>query len=105
MNPNLSILDNEYIAVLIVLFLYIYGVVLSRVGLPDYIRNLFNNNIFRVVFLSLLLLHDFNKSPHVALIIALAFIITMNYLNQLEIKENFAYLAAYKTRIKNKNKK
>lgn len=98
----IDMVNNEYIAVLIALFIGLYALSLGRMKLPDYIRNLFNNNIFRVVFLSLLLIHNFNRSPHVSLAIALVFVITMQYISDQEIKENFAYLESFRAELRNK---
>lgn len=96
MNIDLSILDNDYAVVVLALFLGLYAYSLGRMGLPNYIRNLFSNNIFRVVFLSLLLTQNLDKSPHVAVTVALVFVITLHYLGEQEIKENFAYLEAFR---------
>jgi Na+/proline symporter len=87
-----NILANNYVAVLLAIFVTAYGFALSRLTLPGYIRNLFNNNIFRVVFLSLLLIHNFNRTPHVAVAIALIFVITLHCLHVQEIKETFVYI-------------
>ena len=100
MNLDLSVLDNEYVAVALALFLGIYAYAASRMELPGYLRNLFNNNIFRVVFLSLLLTQNLNKSPHVAIFIALVFVITLHYLGEQEIKENFAYLETFRNNLR-----
>lgn len=99
MNIDLSILDNDSVAVGLALFVGLYASFLQISGLPDYIRNLFNNNIFRVVFLSLLLTQNLNKSPHVAIIVSLLFVITLHYLGEQEIQENFAYLGAFRNNL------
>ena len=91
-----NILQNDYVAVILAIFVIAYGFALSRVQLPGYIRNLFNNDIFRVVFLSLLLIHNFNRTPHVAVAIALIFVITLHYLHEQEIKETISYYNDYK---------
>ena len=91
-----KIMDNKYVTIALTLFLFLYGYTLSRVTLPGYIKNLFNNNIFRIVFLSLLLMYNFDKSPHVALAVSFVFVLTLYYLGEQEMKENFAYLEAYK---------
>lgn len=89
---DLSILDNDYVATFLALFVALYGIALSRVKLPDYIRNLFNNNIFRVLFLSLLMIHNFDKRPHVAIAVAMIFVLTMQYIDERETEEAFAYV-------------
>lgn len=96
----LDFLDNDYTAVAIALFLGLYAIILSRVELPDYVRNLFTNNIFRVVWLTLLLVFNFNKSPHTAIVVAMIFVLTLHYLNEREVKENFAYLESFRNQLR-----
>lgn len=91
---GLSLLNNEYVFVVVVSLLALYGAN-AKVTLPDYIRKLFQNSIFRVVFLSTLLVYNFKKSPQVAVIVSLAFLLTMHYLNQMEIEENFELVEAF----------
>lgn len=82
-----NILSNDYVAAVLAIFIIAYGLILSRVGLPRWLRDLFNNNIFRVVFLSLLLIHNFNRTPHVAVVIALVFVLTVYFINLYETEE------------------
>ena len=84
-----QIFNNELLSFITAAFLLLYGITLARMDIPDGFRNLFNNNIFRVLFLSLLIAFGFKKSPHVAIIIALVFVLTLNILNEKEIEENF----------------
>lgn len=103
MDLDFRILDNQWIAVAIALFIGLYGLTLGRVKLPGYIRNLFNNNIFRVVFLSLLLIQNFDKAPHVAVAVALVYVITLYYLGEQEINENFTYLESFRAQLRNRS--
>ncbi len=96
MNQALGFLNNDYVTVALALFLGLYGVALSRVELPDFVRNLFNNAIFRVVFLALLLVFRFDKQPSVALTVAIVFVLTLQYLHAQEVRENFAYLESFR---------
>jgi len=100
MKLDLSLLDNEYVATGLALFLGLYAIAASRIELPGYLKNLFNNNIFRVVFLALLLTQNFDRAPHVALTVALVFVLTLHYMREQEIKETFAYLEAYRNIIR-----
>ena len=100
MTFDLSVLDNEYVAVGVALFITLYGLTLARVELPNYIRNLFTNGIFRVVFLSLLVMQNFNKAPHIAFTVAMVFVLTLYYLGEQEIKENFAYLESFRNQLR-----
>lgn len=90
-----NILNNDYAIAIMALFISLYALDLAKMRLPTYIKNLFNNTIFRVVFLSLLLVFRFDNSPHVALTIALLFVLTLDYLNYNDVNENFAYLESY----------
>jgi hypothetical protein len=83
-----KLVNNNYVVAILAILVVSYGFTLSRIPLPGYLRNLFSNNIFRVLFLSLLLIHDFDKAPHVAIAIALIFVITLHYINKQEMKEN-----------------
>ena len=49
---------------------------------------MFNNSIFRILILALIV-YKGNKDPQLAIIIAIAFTITMNYLRDNELKEEF----------------
>ena len=94
-----NLLDNEAVSVILALFIGLYALNLGKMELPHYIRNLFNNTIFRIVFLSLMLVYRFENSPHVALTVALAFVLTLDYLGHSEAKENFAYLEAFSNQL------
>ena len=72
------------------------------------IKHLFNNPIFKVLFLSLLLIYNFKDSPYSALAIVAAFILMLNNSTKEKIYENCKYLKSYaqqKKPIKPKSKK
>jgi FtsH-binding integral membrane protein len=85
-------LNNEYLLIVLGLVVALYGAN-ARVNLPTFVRNLFNNNIFRVVFLSLLLIYRLDKAPHVALAVALIFTLVMYSISEKEKQENFDIVA------------
>jgi hypothetical protein len=87
-----NLLDNQIIRAALILFIILYGLNLSKIKLPPYIKDLFNNTIFKIAFLSLLLMTNLKKDPHVAIIVSIVFVLTLEYLNNEEIKENFVYL-------------
>ena len=99
MNIDKNVISNDWLAVLVALFLFLYGFRLSRVGLPGYLRNLFNNNIFRIVFLSLLLIYGFETSPHAAILIALVYVITLYYIGEQEVRENIDYFESFRNQL------
>lgn len=90
---DLSILNNDVVLVIVTLLIGLYAADI-RINLPAPIMELFKSNIFRVVFLSLLLIYTFDKTPHVAIIVSLIFVVTMYYVNQQERRENFEYAKA-----------
>lgn len=94
MNFDLNeILNNEYVLIAMTLFVVLYGS-MSQMDIPAWLKALFKNDVFRVVFLSLLLIYRFDKAPHVALIVALVFIFSLNYVMVDEAKEHFAVMSA-----------
>lgn len=58
----------------------------------DLIVTLFNNNLFKLVFLSLLLAYSFDKYPYINFLILFAFIAINMYLNQIETNDNILQL-------------
>src|ERR1700744_2976966 len=92
--------NDKYVIAMLAIFVSIYSS-MGEVKLPPFINDLFKNDIFRVVFLSLLLIYgakydNTSFTPHVSLIIALIFVITMYYINQQEKYENFTYFEIFK---------
>ena len=94
-----DLLDNDWVVAALALFVTLYALNLGRIELPCYIKNLFNNTLFRILFLSLLLVYRFEKAPHVAIVVALVFVLTLDYLSIRETKENFEYLEAFNNQI------
>ncbi|ARF11217.1 hypothetical protein Klosneuvirus_1_74 [Klosneuvirus KNV1] len=90
-----NLFDNQIISISIILFLFLYGYNLGKMKLPSYIRKLFDNTIFKIVFLSLLLIFNFKNTPHIALVIAIIFVLTLDALNNQEAKENIMYYEAF----------
>lgn len=89
-------LTNDELAMSVIIFAsVIYVLSLSNIKLPCSVKNLFDNIIFKMVFLSLIMVYTFEKSPHVALIIALVFVMTLEYLNKEKMYENCEYLKSY----------
>ena len=85
-------IDNDYVAIGLAFLVALYGLSMGRIRLPGYLRNLFSNTLFRIVFLSMLLIFNFRHTPHIAVAVALIFVLTLEYLNKEEAQENFVYL-------------
>ena len=80
--------ENEYSGTILSVMLVLYGG-LAAPRLPGFVRKLFENAIFRILILSLVA-YGGNKNPQVAIVIAIAFIISMNYIRENDFIENFA---------------
>lgn len=94
--PSSLSLTNDELAMSVIIFAsVIYVLSLSNIKLPCSVKNLFDNIIFKMVFLSLIMVYTFEKSPHIALIIALVFVMTLEYLNKEKMYENCEYLKSY----------
>jgi hypothetical protein len=105
MESNKTFADNEYFLIGMALFVGLYASFTgSTQKLPDFIKNLFNNPIFRVLILSLLLIHNFHSAPHIAITVVLLFTLTMYTINMQEIKENFSYVESFKNSSEDKNR-
>ena len=87
-NVNLSMVkENEHVYTILSLFLVLYGS-LARPQLPKFVERLFENQIFRILVLALIVYRG-NDDPKLSLIIAIGFTLTMNYLSRQKIEEQF----------------
>ena len=85
--PLNNFLRNEYVTAVVALFVVLYA---SNVAprLPDFVTDLFNNPIFRV-FILFLVAYVANKNPAIALLVSVAFVVTLNVINRQEAEEGF----------------
>ena len=87
----MEILENKYVSSVLTLIVVLYATFL-RPELPanikDTIKDLFNNTIFRIFVLFLVVAFG-NTSPSLALIIAIAFVLTMDQIYVWDSKEAF----------------
>lgn len=80
-------LDNKYVSTAITLSLALYAALLGP-ELPKIVRDLFSNIIFRIAVLFLVVVRG-NKDPKMAIMIAVAFVLTLDYLYAMDAKEAF----------------
>ena len=78
---------DKRMKVIITFFLVFYGATASP-KLPNFILNLFQNEIFRVFILSLIV-YKGNSNPTLSILIAFSFVIVMNMINKKKIAEEF----------------
>jgi len=107
----LSELDDNTSNIIRIIIALIIGFYAAFIGshykLPNFLRNLFENPLFRVAFLSLILLsHPYGgfrgqqNPPIVALSISVIFVLTLGYLDRMNTKETFEQIDRY-NRMKN----
>ena len=85
---DLNFINNQYVVIALAMFVAFYAEK-ARVELPPTIKKLFSSDIFRVLFLSSMLVYKFNKAPQVSVVVSIVFLLTMHYLNQDRIIESF----------------
>jgi hypothetical protein len=80
-------LQNPYVSATLTLFLVLYGG-LARPDLPDFVMDLFDNAIFRMLVL-FLIAYTASNNPQIAIMVAVAFTLTMNLLSEKKMAEGF----------------
>jgi hypothetical protein len=87
----IEILENKYVSSVLTLIVVLYATFLRPelpVNIKDTIKDLFNNTIFRIFVLFLVVAFG-NARPSLALIIAIAFVLTMDQIYVWDSKEAF----------------
>ena len=84
---NLNFLENKYFLAIFAILSGIYGGQI-RPALPKFIMDLFQNPIFRVLILFLVVVRSY-KDPQFSLIIAVSFLLIMNIVNEQLFKDTF----------------
>ncbi len=82
-----SLFSNRNSAALISLFLVLYGG-LAAPKLPDFIIKMFDNAIFRIIVLSLIV-YKGERDLSMSVMIAVGFTLTLNIVNKQKLFENF----------------
>ena len=82
-----EVLDNKYITTSITVILGLYAALLGP-NLPLFMHELFNNVIFRIFVLFLVVVSG-NKNPKIAIMISVAFVLTLDYVYLQQAKEGF----------------
>lgn len=92
--------QNSYVSTTLSLFLVLYAG-LAKPEMPSFIRRLFDNPVFRILILSLVVYRG-NKDPQLSLMIAVAFTVTLNLLSEQEMVEGFKQIEAFRNQRKHK---
>ena len=82
----LSFIDNnEYVTAALTIFLIVYASYAAP-KLPPYILKMFDNPLFKLLIF-FLIVYTANKNPTVAIIAAVAFMVTIHALNKLKLDQ------------------
>lgn len=92
-NTMSTVFNNKYASALIVMFLIAYSG-LAAPKLPSFIAKLFDNAIFRILILSLIV-YNGNRDPKIAIMVAVGFTVTMNILSKQKLFEGFTDAMPY----------
>ena len=82
-----SIFKNKYSSTIVTIFLIAYAS-LARPQLPGFMNRLFENSLFKVFLLSLIVYRG-NKNPKLSILIAMAFVVIMKFLSKQKIFDGF----------------
>ena len=91
-----EVFDNKYVSTIITISLVLYASLLGP-NLPNFVKKLFNNTIFRI-FILFLIVSRSNKDPNTSIIIAIAFILTLDYIYVQSAKETIKVVENKKTK-------
>lgn len=91
---DLDILNNDFLLITIFLLVFVYAS-LSEIELPKWSKDLLKNDFVKILFLCLILMISVKQSSHIAILMAVIFVVTLEYLNQQEMKENFSFLETF----------
>ena len=81
------ILQNSYFIIVLSIFLIVYGPKLHQ-RLPQSLRNLFNNRVFKILVI-FLVVHLSGKNLALALTIAIIFLVTVDSVGYVDAVEKF----------------
>jgi hypothetical protein len=83
----LDFFENKYFFAIITMIIVLYAFNIN-LNLPPYLIKLFQNTLFRIVILFLILVRGY-KDPQFSLLMASSFIIIMDCVRQHTFKESF----------------
>ncbi len=83
----LDLLKNSYVSPVLSLVLALYAAMVAP-KLPEPVAQMFENKIFRVVFMALILYMS-GRDLKLAIMISVAFMVTMVMLNEQRVSEGF----------------
>ena len=83
----MEVTNNKYVTTAITIGLGLYAALLGP-NLPNFVKDLFTNTLFRILVLFLVVVRG-NKDPQMSIMIAIAFVLTLDYIYVKDAKETF----------------
>ena len=90
----MEVVNNKYVSTAITIGLGLYAALLGP-NLPTFVKDLFKNTLFRILILFLVVVRG-NKDPKMAIMIAIAFVLTLDYVYVKDAKEAFKTIEGFK---------
>ena len=88
-----SLMTNPYFATVITIILAVYASLASP-NLPNFLKKLFDNSIFKIIIITFIA-YRANSNPQLSLLVAICFVVTLNFLAEKETKEAFEQIEAF----------
>ena len=82
-----NIMENKFVSTGITLVIGLYASLLGP-NLPSFIKKLFDNVVFRILVLFLIAVRA-NNDPAMSIVMAVAFILTLDYIYKQDAQETF----------------
>ena len=89
----MEVINNKYVSTAITIGLGLYAALLGP-ELPTFVKDLFQNTLFRMLILFLVVVRG-NKDPKMAIMIAVAFVLTLEYIYVNDTKEAFETIEGF----------
>ena len=90
------VLTNPYVLATLTIIVFAYASII-RPPLPNSVQKIFSNEIFRILFLFLILMISFDRAPHIALIVSIAFFFTMRYVFNTDTLKRMHLFETYRS--------
>ena len=88
-----QLMINPYFATVITIILSVYAALASP-KLPNFLKKIFDNSIFKILIISFIA-YRANKNPQLSLLVAICFVVTLNFLAEKENKEAFEQIETF----------
>jgi hypothetical protein len=96
-----TVLNNDYVTAVLTILTIVYAS-MAAPNLPSWFVKLFRSNLFKILYLTLLLMIPIKQSPHVAIIVAIFFVATLNFINKNDNIKKLFVVSEYKNYINHK---